>query len=84
MGINRFTKFKKFLVEEENFYFSFSFDIGEYDGGLCYLQIYDSNCNLVYDKPYAISISNLHQSSIRKDIRKVIKYDILYPKGFIP
>lgn len=77
-------KVNQIFVEGGKFYFSLGFDIGEYDDGLWWLQIYDNYRKMIYDKPFEESLSNQYKNNIRTDIRKIIKYQILYPKGFIP
>ncbi|PKP61075.1 MAG: hypothetical protein CVT88_01220 [Candidatus Altiarchaeales archaeon HGW-Altiarchaeales-1] len=74
---------KHISVEGEKFYFSLSFDIGDYDGGLWWIQIYDNNRNLIFDKPFASSNYEINERLTRKECRKIITYEILYPKGLI-
>ena len=76
------TKLKQIVVEGERFYFNLSFDVGEYDGGVWWLQVYNDSCNFIYDKPFASCMFNLHKY-IREDIKKIIKHNVLYPKGLI-
>lgn len=43
-------------VEEEDFFYSLSFDIDDFVGdGIWWLQIYDSSEQIIYDKPFAAS-----------------------------
>ncbi len=77
------TKLKQILVEGERFYFSLSFDIGEYDGGLWWLQAYDNNRNLIFDKPFASSNFLFKELLVKNKVRKIIRKEILYPKGLI-
>jgi len=74
---------KRIMVEGDKFFFSFSFDIGEYNGGMWWLLIYDTDCKMIFDQPFA-SYMFTFKGNYRKDIRKIIEYEILYPKGFIP
>lgn len=71
------TKLKQILIEGEKFYSTLSFDIGENDGGLWWLQIYDNDHNLIYDKPFTSSRGILD----KKKIRKIIKDEFLTLKG---
>lgn len=47
---------KKLSLDGEKFLINLSFDINDFIGdGVWWLQIYDSERNLLYDKPYASS-----------------------------
>jgi hypothetical protein len=83
MNANKSNQLNQIVVEGEKYYFNLGFDIGEYDDGLWWLQIYNSNRNLLYDKPFASSIFNYLERRVKRNIRKIIKYKVLYPKGFI-
>lgn len=74
---------KSIVLEGEKFYYSLGFDIGEHDGGLWWLQIYDSNHNLIHDKPFVSSISVHNEKAVRRDVRRIINQEILYTKGLI-
>jgi len=76
------TKLKQIVVEGEKFYFNLSFDVGEYDGGVWWLQVYNDRRNFIYDKPFASCMFNFHRS-IRQNIKKIIKHNVLYSKGLI-
>jgi hypothetical protein len=65
------TKLKKVLVRGEKFLYSLSFDIDDFIGdGIWWLQIYNSNRSLVYDKPFASSMSKIDTSQIKKIINQ--------------
>lgn len=62
-------KLKKLSIKGENFYYSLSFDIDDFIGdGVWWLQIYDSNQNLIYDKPFASSMGKLDIHRVRQII----------------
>ncbi|MGC8887736.1 MAG: hypothetical protein ACP5MG_11330 [Verrucomicrobiia bacterium] len=65
------TKLKKLSIKGEKFLYSLSFDIDDSIGdGVWWLQIYDSNKNLIYDKPFVSSINKLETRQIRKIINQ--------------
>jgi len=65
------TKLKRVSIEGGKFLYSLSFDIDDFIGdGVWWLQIYDSNQNLVYDKPFVSSMSKLDICQIRKIINQ--------------
>ena len=65
-------------VEREKFYFRLSFDIDDFIGdGIRWLEIYNSNRNLIYDKPFASSVSILDE----KKVRGIIIENFLTLKG---
>jgi len=74
---------KSIMLEGEKLHYGLSFDIGGYDGGLWWLQIYSSNRNLIYAKPFASSIFAFDEKAVRKNVRRIINQEILYPKGLI-
>jgi len=60
---------KPVVFEDEKYFFSLSFDINDFVGdGVWWLQVYDSNQNLVYDKPFAPSQNKLGFQRIRETI----------------
>jgi hypothetical protein len=72
------TKVEPVYVEGEKYYISFSFDIDDFIGdGVWWLQIYDINRNLIYDKPFASSMGILD----KKKVRRIIKEEFLTLKG---
>lgn len=71
-------KSKQVSAKGEKFYFRLSFDIDDFVGdGIRWLQIYNSNRNLIYDKPFASSISILDE----KKVRGIIIENFLTLKG---
>jgi len=47
-------KLNPILVDEEQYFYSLSFDIEDFIGdGIWWLQIYDSDKQMIYDKPFA-------------------------------
>lgn len=86
MGVKMPTKLKPIVIDEEKLYFSLSYDIGEYDCGIWWLQVYDNNHNIIYDEPFASCMFTYckgEKKKIRETLKKIIKYNILYPKGLI-
>lgn len=74
------TKLKHIIIGSERFFVSFSFDIDDFtNDGVWWLQIYDEDKNLVYDKPFANSLGKLKM----KKVRKIIKQEFLAYKGTI-
>ncbi len=68
------TKLYPVYVEAEKYYTTFSFDIEDFIGdGVWWLQIYDVNYNLIYDKPFASSMGILD----KKKVRSIIKDEFL-------
>jgi len=62
-------KLKKIVVFGEVLYYSLSFDIDDFFGdGMWWLQIYDSNKQIIYDEP----IGGSRWEPNRKDIRETI------------
>jgi len=69
---------KQVTIEGKKFFYSPSFDIDNFIGdGIWWLQIYDSDCKLIYDKPFASSMGKLDIHSIRK----IIKQEFLTYRG---
>jgi len=64
------TDLKPILVEEELYYYSLSFDItDEFIGdGLWWLQIYDSNKKIIYDKTFASSMRNFDDKDVTNGV----------------
>lgn len=74
------SKLKQVTIEDEKFFYTLSFDIDDFIGdGVWWLQIYDNNQNLFYDKPFASSIGKIK----KKNIMKIIKEKFLSHKGEI-
>lgn len=74
------SKLRPITIKRENFFFSLSFDIDDFIGdGIWWLQIYNSNRNLVYDKPFASSISRIDKCNIVE----IIKDEYLIYQGAI-
>jgi len=64
-------KLKSIMVEGEKLFYSLSFDIDDFIGdGIWWLQIYNSNQNLIYDKPFTSSIGSIDKQKITKIIKK--------------
>ena len=68
-----------YTAERAKYYIiSFSFDIDDFVGdGIWWLQIHDSDHNLMYDKPFASSMGILS----KKKARRIIKAEFLALKG---
>lgn len=67
------SKLRKIEVEEEDFFYSLSFDIDDFIGdGVWWLQVYDSDKQLIYDKPFASSKGCLDTSKITGTIAQEI------------
>jgi hypothetical protein len=62
-------RFKRIVVCSEPMYYSLSFDIGDYDGGAFYLQIYDQGKRLVFDEPFTGARGDISPSRIRATVR---------------
>lgn len=74
------TKLRQISVEGHKFYFGFSFDIDDFIGdGVWWLQIYNSNKEIIYEKPFASGMGKL---DIKK-VRQIIKQEFLTHKGAI-
>jgi hypothetical protein len=57
-------------VNEEDFCVSLSYDIDDFIGdGVFWLQVFDDRRNLIYDKPFASSRSELNRDRIAGIIR---------------
>ena len=73
-------KLKRLNIEDEEFYYSFSFDIDNFIGdGVWWLQIYDSEQHLIYDKPFTSSIGKID----KRKIMKIVKQEFLTYRGAI-
>lgn len=73
------SKLRAITIEGEKFFFSLSFDIDDFIGdGIWWLQIYDPNHNLIYDKPLTLSRGKINL----KMVKEIIKQDFLI-KGVI-
>lgn len=74
------SKLKQVTIEDEKFFYTLSFDIDDFIGdGVWWLQIYDNNQNLFYDKPFASSIGKIE----KQNIMKIIKEEFLSHRGEI-
>ena len=68
--LKNISKINLIKVEEEKFYFSLSFDIDDFIGdGIWWLQIFDNNYNLIYDKPFSSSMGILSKMKVMKIIK---------------
>lgn len=64
------SKLRTITIEEEVFYYSLSFDINDFIGdGIWWLQIYDHDKEMLYDKPFASSRGNLEPYRIVETIK---------------
>ena len=64
---------RKLKIGQEYFFYSLSFDIDDFVGdGVWWLQVYDSNKRLIYDKPFASSRGYLDTSQIVGTINQEI------------
>jgi hypothetical protein len=58
-------KLKKVFVNGEKFFFSLSFNIEDFIGdGVWWLQIYDGNQHIIYDKSFTSSIGEIDKRKI--------------------
>lgn len=74
------SKLKQVTIGDEKLFYTLSFDIDDFIGaGVWWLQIYDNNQNLFYDKPFASSIGKIE----KKNIMKIIKEEFLSHRGEI-
>lgn len=61
---------KSITVEGEKFFYCLSFDINDFVGeGIWWLQIYNSNKKLIYDKPFVSSIGRIDKRMVIKTIK---------------
>ena len=68
------------IIEGEKFFCSLSFDIDDFIGdGILWLQIYGCNKELIYDRPFASSMSKID----KQEIIKIIKQEFLTYQGAI-
>jgi len=60
------TELKPISVEDELCFYSLSFDITDdfVGDGVWWLQIYDSNSQMIYDKPFASSLWSFGEENI--------------------
>jgi len=71
---------KSITVEEEKFFYSLSFDINDFVGdGIWWFQIYNSNKNLIYDKPFVSSVGRIN----KRMVIKIIKDNFLTYRGAV-
>jgi hypothetical protein len=63
-------KLKRIVVCGEVLYHSLSFDIGDYDGGAFWLQIYDHRKQIISDEPFAPPWSDISADRISRTIRE--------------
>lgn len=69
---------KQVIIEGEKFFYSLSFDINECIGdGIWWLQIYNSNQNIIYDNSFASSVVRIN----KQKIVKIIKNEFLTYRG---
>ena len=74
------TKLKQVLIEGEIFFYGFSFDIDDFiKDGIWWLQIYNDDQNLIYDKPFASSIGNLDE----RRVLEIIQNEFITYRGAI-
>jgi len=68
------TKLEHIKVDGEKFFVSFSFDIDDFIGdGVWWIQVYDEDKNVIYDKPFANSMGKIDM----KKVKKIVKQDFL-------
>jgi hypothetical protein len=71
-------KLRPITIKGEEFFFSLSFDIDDFIGdGIWWLQIYNSSQKLIYDKPFASSVSKIDNP----EITEIIKNKFLTYRG---
>ena len=69
---------KSIIIDGENFFYSLSFDIDDFIGdGIWWLQIYNYNKKLIYDKPFASSMGKIG----KQEIIEIIKQEFLACRG---
>ena len=68
--IKTMNKLNLILVDEEQYSYSLSFDIDDFIGdGIWWLQIYDSDKQMIYDKPFASSMWRCNGQDIIDGVR---------------
>ena len=67
---------KSILVEGEHFFYSLSFDITDdfIGDGVYWLQIYDDQKRMLYDKPFASSRGNIDTTRIIETIKEELPF----------
>lgn len=66
-------KLRKVEIEEEDFFYSLSFDIDDFIGdGVWWLQVYDSDKQMIYDKPFAASTHAISDESVNEGVLEAL------------
>jgi len=69
-------KFKPVVLEEVCYFYSLSFDIDDFIGdGIWWLQIYDSDKQMMYDKPFASSKGDICSCRILETINSQLNLE---------
>jgi len=69
----KMAKLRKVEIEEEDFFYSLSFDIYDFIGdGVWWLQVYDSDKQMIYDKPFAASTHVLSDESVNEGVSEAL------------
>jgi len=71
-------KLKKIVICGEILYYSLSYDIGKYDCGAFWLQIYDNQKRIISDEPFVLPWSDIRFELISGTIREKLPL-IEYP-----
>lgn len=62
---------KSIKIGREDFFYSLSFDIDDFIGdGIWWLQLYDRDKRLIYDKPFASSRGNLQSDRVVEMLKR--------------
>ena len=78
---------KRISVKHQRFFYSFSFDIDDFVGdGIYWLQIYNDEHNLIYDRPFAwnLRMYKLDERATNREIRDIIKHKFFRTSGVEP
>ena len=68
-------KLEMVTMKEEVYYYSLSFDIDDFYGnGIYWLQVYDNEKRMIYDKPFASSRGNIDTCRIAETIKQVLLF----------
>jgi hypothetical protein len=68
-------KMKRITFLHRDYYYSISFDVNDFLGdGTFYLQLFDGNKRLIYDKPYANSQYHLVSAAVRHDVLRELHW----------
>jgi hypothetical protein len=61
-------------IKGEVIYYSLSFDIGKYDGGAFWLQVYNEKKQMVFDEPFGAPWETITINQILKRIKEELPF----------